>query len=147
QLVVPFALLAPQPVATAAAALMNVTQLWLVLSGNFAWLNWITIVLALPVIAFPADAPEVPDAPLWYVVVVLAVSALLLGLSHRPVRNMISRRQVMNRSFDPLHLVNTYGAFGSVSRVRYEVVIEGTSAATPGADADWRAYEFRGKPT
>ena len=23
------------------------TQLWLVLSGNFAWLNWITIVLAL----------------------------------------------------------------------------------------------------
>src|SRR5690606_11727608 len=47
---------------------------------------------------------------------------------------------------DPLHLVNTYGAFGSVSRVRYEVVIEGTSAATPGADADWRAYEFRGKP-
>ena len=32
----------------------------------------------------------------------------------------------MNRSFDPLHLVNTYGAFGSVSRVRHEVVVEGT---------------------
>ncbi|CAL9347816.1 lipase maturation factor family protein [Streptomyces sp. enrichment culture] len=146
QLVVPFALFAPQPVASAAAALMILTQLWLVLSGNFAWLNWLTVVLALSAVRLPSDAPEVSAPPPWYVVVVLAVSALLLLLSFRPVRNMVSRRQVMNRSFDPLHLVNTYGAFGSVSRVRYEVVIEGTSAATPGADADWRAYEFRGKP-
>ncbi|NED20334.1 lipase maturation factor family protein [Streptomyces sp. SID9913] len=146
QLVVPFLVFAPQPVASAAAALMILTQLWLVLSGNFSWLNWITVVLALSALRLPSDAPRVPDPPLWYVVVVLAVSALLLLLGFRPVRNMVSRRQVMNRSFDPLHLVNTYGAFGSVSRVRYEVVIEGTSAATPGADADWRAYEFRGKP-
>nr|WP_203609878.1 lipase maturation factor family protein [Streptomyces sp. SID8111] len=146
QLVVPFLLFAPQPVASAAAALMILTQLWLVLSGNFSWLNWITVVLALSALRLPSDAPRVPDPPLWYVVVVLAVSALLLLLGFRPARNMVSRRQVMNRSFDPLHLVNTYGAFGSVSRVRYEVVIEGTSAATPGADADWRAYEFRGKP-
>ncbi|MCO6752644.1 lipase maturation factor family protein, partial [Streptomyces sp. IpFD-1.1] len=90
------------------------TQLWLVLSGNFAWLNWVTVVLALPVLSLPSDPPAVDDAPLWYVVVVLAVSALLLGLSGRPVRNMLSRRQAMNRSFDPLHLVNTYGAFGTV---------------------------------
>src|SRR5690606_6095185 len=146
QLVVPFLVFAPQPVASAAAALMILSQRWLVLSCNFAWLNWITVVLALSALGLPSDAPRVPDPPLWYVVVVLAVSALLLLLGFRPVRNMVSRRQVMNRSFDPLHLVNTYGAFGSVSRVRYEVVIEGTSAATPGADADWRAYEFRGKP-
>ncbi|EMF28848.1 hypothetical protein H114_11006 [Streptomyces gancidicus BKS 13-15] len=146
QLVVPFLLFAPQPVASAAAALMIVTQLWLVLSGNFAWLNWGTVVLALPVVAWPSDAPPVGDAPLWYVVVVLAVSALLLALSHAPVRNMLSRRQAMNRSFDPLHLVNTYGAFGSVGRVRHEVVLEGTADETPREDSDWREYEFRGKP-
>jgi len=80
------------------------------------------------------------------VVVVLAVSALLLALSHRPVRNMLSRRQVMNRSFDPLHLVNTYGAFGSVSRIRYEVVVEGTADEVPRRDSGWREYEFKGKP-
>ncbi|MGW7662864.1 lipase maturation factor family protein [Streptomyces sp. NPDC054756] len=146
QLVVPFLLFAPQPVATAAAALMIATQLWLVLSGNFAWLNWITIVLALSVVAFPADPPDRPDAPLWYEVTVLVVVAVLVGLSYRPVANMISRRQVMNRSFDPLHLVNTYGAFGSVSRVRYEVVIEGTTDTAPREDSDWREYEFKGKP-
>ncbi|MFF3500936.1 lipase maturation factor family protein [Streptomyces sp. NPDC003247] len=146
QLVVPFLLFAPQPVATAAASLMVLTQLWLVLSGNFAWLNWITIVLAVPALALPGAPPPLPDAPLWYVVVVLAVAAFLLFLSHRPVLNMLSRGQVMNRSFDPLHLVNTYGAFGSVSRVRHEVVIEGTLDDMPREDSDWREYEFRGKP-
>ncbi|MFJ9903256.1 lipase maturation factor family protein [Streptomyces sp. NPDC101152] len=147
QLAVPVLLFTPQPIATAAASLMIVTQLWLVLSGNFSWLNWITIVLAASALRLPSDAPvRVPATPLWYEVLVLTVAALLLGLSYHPVRNMISRRQIMNRSFDPLHLVNTYGAFGSVSRIRYEVVIEGTDDAVPRADSDWREYEFRGKP-
>ncbi|MET7912321.1 lipase maturation factor family protein [Streptomyces avermitilis] len=146
QLVVPVLLFTPQPIATAAAALMILTQLWLVLSGNFAWLNWLTIVLALSAVAFPGTPRDVPGTPLWYEIVVLAVAAGLVGLSYRPARNMLSRRQVMNRSFDPLHLVNTYGAFGSVSRTRHEVVIEGTADDEPREDADWREYEFKGKP-
>lgn len=149
QLGVPVLLFTPQPVATAAASLMILTQLWLVLSGNFSWLNWITIVLAVSAIRFPdggapASAPD--SAPLWFEVLVLAVAALLLFLSYHPVANLVSRRQVMNRSFDPLHLVNTYGAFGSVNRVRYELVVEGTADAVAREDSDWRAYEFRGKP-
>ncbi|MET8786278.1 lipase maturation factor family protein [Streptomyces sp. NPDC004589] len=146
QLLVPVLLFTPQPVATAAASLMIVTQLWLVLSGNFAWLNWITIVLALSAVRFPAAAPGVAAPPLWYEIVVLTVAVGLVVLSYHPVRNMVSRGQVMNRSFDPLHLVNTYGAFGSVSRIRYEVVIEGTAEVLPREDSDWREYEFKGKP-
>jgi hypothetical protein len=146
QLVVPVLLFTPQPIATAAAALMIVTQLWLVLSGNFAWLNWITIVLALSAVQFPAAAAKPAGPPLWYEAVVLVVAVGLVALSYHPVRNMISRAQIMNRSFDPLHLVNTYGAFGSVSRVRYEVVIEGTADDAPREDSDWREYEFKGKP-
>ncbi|MFR9799489.1 lipase maturation factor family protein [Streptomyces sp. MS06] len=149
QLVVPFLLFAPQPIAAGAASVMILTQLWLVLSGNFAWLNWLTIVLALPVLRYPDGGapPSAPGtAPPWFEAVVLAVAALLVFLSHRPVLNMVSRRQVMNRSFDPLHLVNTYGAFGSVSRVRHEVVIEGTRDGVPRETSEWREYEFRGKP-
>ncbi|MFJ8778441.1 lipase maturation factor family protein [Streptomyces sp. NPDC102476] len=146
QLVVPFLLFTPQPIATAAASLMIATQLWLVLSGNFAWLNWITIVLAVPALDLGGEAPDLPATPLWYEVVVLAVAALLLALSYHPVRNMISRSQIMNRSFDPLHLVNTYGAFGSVSRVRHEVVVEGTADDAPRRDSEWKEYEFKGKP-
>ncbi|NNN33238.1 lipase maturation factor family protein [Streptomyces sp. S3(2020)] len=146
QLVVPVLLFTPQPIATAAASLMIVTQLWLVLSGNFSWLNWLTIVLAVSALELPGTPRSAPAAPLWYEIVVLAVAALIAYLSYHPVTNMISRRQIMNRSFDPLHLVNTYGAFGSVSRLRYEVVVEGTADEVPRADSDWREYEFKGKP-
>ncbi|MGW7197495.1 lipase maturation factor family protein [Streptomyces chryseus] len=148
QLLVPVLLFTPQPVATAAAGLMIVTQLWLVLSGNFAWLNWLTIVLALSAVDFSpwVTAPALPAAPLWYEVVVLAVTALLLALSYRPARNLLSRRQAMNRSYDPLHLVNAYGAFGSISRFRQEIVVEGTDEPVVHRGTVWRAYEFRGKP-
>src|SRR3546814_11063184 len=53
----------------------------------------------------------------------------------------------MNASFDPLHLVNTYGAFGSITRTRDEIVIEGTDDPEPGPDSVWREYGFKGKPT
>ena len=52
----------------------------------------------------------------------------------------------MNTSFEPLHIVNTYGAFGSITRVRNEIVIEGTMDAVPDEHARWSAYEFKGKP-
>jgi hypothetical protein len=42
--------------------------------------------------------------------------------------------------------VNTYGAFGSITRVRYEIVIEGTSDERVTDTTEWRAYEFKGKP-
>ncbi|MFD3939627.1 lipase maturation factor family protein [Streptomyces sp. NPDC058611] len=151
QLALPVMLFAPQPVASYAAAAMIATQLWLVLSGNFAWLNWLTITLALSAVDFTALTGAPPAAasrppPLWFAVLVCAVTVLVLVLSRHPVRNMVSRRQVMNRSFDPLHLVNTYGAFGSVGRVRDEVVVEGTADRVPRHDGAWLEYGFKGKP-
>ncbi|MBV9096150.1 MAG: lipase maturation factor family protein [Streptosporangiaceae bacterium] len=154
QLIAPLALLAPQPAASVAAALMIVTQLWLVASGNFAWLNWLTIVIALAAVdtsqaarVLPLPAPgRLAPAPPWYQALVLAVTATVAVLSYRPARNLLSRRQVMNASFDPFHLVNTYGAFGSITRRRYELVIEGTSEPQVTRDTRWREYEFRGKP-
>ena len=38
------------------------------------------------------------------------------------------------------------GAFGAVTRERLEVVIKGTDAEFPDASAQWREYEFKGKP-
>jgi hypothetical protein len=151
QLVVPFGLFAPQPVASVAAAIIAITQFWLVLSGNFSWLNLLTIVLAASVIdpsvvgiAAPTDTAA--SQPLWYVAVVVAFAALILVRSWYPARNLVSRRQRMNSSFDPLHMVNTYGAFGSISRTRDEVVIEGTTEPHVSDETAWREYEFKGKP-
>jgi hypothetical protein len=154
QLVVPFGLFAPQPVASVAAGVVIVTQLWLVLSGNFAWLNWITIVLAFSAIdrsAFAAvlpvpESPQLPDPPLWFAAVVIAVTALMLLLSYWPIRNMVGRHQRMNASFNPYHLGNTYGAFGSIGRVRLEIVVEGTLDDKITDQTQWREYGFKGKP-
>ncbi len=52
----------------------------------------------------------------------------------------------MNTSYNPFHLVGTYGAFGSITRTRYEIVIEGSNSENPGSPAAWREYEFKGKP-
>jgi hypothetical protein len=153
QLVVIWGIFAPQPGATVAALAVVVTQGYLVLSGNFAWLNWLTLVLATSAVdgrvwsrLFHLSSPAQRAAPAWHTWLVVAVAAGLLALSWRPAANLLSRRQRMNASFDPLHLVNTYGAFGSVTRRRYEPVVEGTDDPHPGPGTVWREYEFRGKP-
>lgn len=157
QLVVPFFLFAPQPVASVAAGIMILTQLWLVFTGNFAWLNWITIVLAcsavddrtfrtiVPGLAPLPAQPAASVSPLWFVILVAAVTAGLVVLSFWPLRNLFAHRQLMNASFNRYHLVNAYGAFGTVSRQRFEVIVEGSADVTPSRDG-WREYEFRGKP-
>ena len=152
QLVVPFFLFAPQPIASIAGALIVLTQAWLVISGNFSWLNFLTMTLALSAfddralsLVLQIHVPHLAPLPLWWQSLVVAVTILVVVLSYRPVRNLISPYQVMNTSFDPFHLVNTYGAFGSVTKVRFEIIVEGTADPTEG-DGDWKAYEFKGKP-
>ncbi|HXR41829.1 MAG TPA: lipase maturation factor family protein [Acidothermaceae bacterium] len=150
QLVVPFLLFCPQPVPSLGAAVIIVTQFWLVLSGNFSWLNWATIVLAFAAIDDASLSyvfsgyvhPAVAASPDWWVGLVLAVTALVVFLSYWPARNLLSRRQLMNAGFNSLHLVNAYGAFGSITRHRDEIVIEGAASL----ESAWLAYEFKGKP-
>ena len=78
--------------------------------------------------------------------IVVAVAAVVATLSYRPVANLLSRHQMMNTTFDPLRLVNSYGAFGSVTRVRREVVVEGTTDEVLTSATVWREYEFKAKP-
>ncbi|WP_067179608.1 lipase maturation factor family protein [Microtetraspora niveoalba] len=154
QLVAPFGLFAPQPYASVAAGVMIATQLWLILSGNFAWLNWLTVVLAASVVSWGdlvrmaglGPLPHPTAVPPWFAGVVLAATVLIVALSYWPARNLVSRHQLMNASFNPFHLVNTYGAFGSVTKTRYEVVIEGTRDPQVTPETVWREYGFKGKP-
>ena len=152
ELVVPFGLFGPRPVRLAAGAITVAFQLFLALSGNLSTLNWLSIVIALwcfddealgrlgrrpaaPLLPAPRTATVVP--------VVLAVVVGILSVG--PVLNLLSPDQRMNASFDPLHLVNTYGAFGTVGRTRRELSIEGSGDADPH-HARWRAYALPCQP-
>ncbi|HEV2133832.1 MAG TPA: lipase maturation factor family protein [Terracidiphilus sp.] len=158
QVAVPFALFAPQPFASIAGALIIFHQLWLIVSGNYSWLNWLTVVLgfaafsdrilafAIPIAAPPlAPIPLAPD-PLIWTAILWILAAAAVALSIQPALNLISSNQVMNTSYNPWHLVNSYGAFGNVSRERYEIVIEGTDERLITPHTRWREYGFKGKP-
>ena len=155
QLIVPWFYFAPAPLCYLAGGLTILFQVTLVLSGNLSWLNYITIVLCIPcfddrflahVIHVSSRVGETANMSLPHSSAAGALTVVVLALSWRPARNLFSRRQLMNASFEPLHLVNTYGAFGAVTRERFEVVIKGTATETPDANAEWREYEFKGKP-
>lgn len=157
ELVVPWFVFGPRRLRLTAGVLLIGFQGFLIISGNLSFLNWLTII---PCIACFDDAVVqrlgvrrwlaglTPGAPISSLAKAAnaGLVALVLLLSFPVVANLLADRQVMNRSFDDLHLVNTYGAFGSVGRERLELVIEGTTNPPPDEGEDWVEYEFKCKP-
>jgi hypothetical protein len=153
---VPFALFAPQPIASVAAGLIIFHQLWLIISGNYSWLNWLTAILGVAGLSdrilatiiplIPLSHPPLLPRPVAFDVLIYGVSVATVVLSVNPVLNLFSRSQIMNFSYNRFHLVNTYGAFGSVGRERYEIVMEGTSDRVITPATEWKEYGFKAKP-
>ena len=153
ELIVPFFYFAPQPIASIAGIVTIIFQGTIMASGNLSWLNFLTIVLAIPTIdsrflnfVVPLRLPDMRPSQLGYRIAIGALVALVAFLSINPIRNMMSKRQIMNTTFNPYHLVGTYGAFGSITRTRYEIIVEGADEVVLTPSTKWRAYEFRGKP-
>lgn len=200
EVVAPFFVFGPRRLRLVAGCLMAGFQSVLILSGNLAFLNWLTLVpilacfdddfllrllprrprewlrrrlvpvpkrdgrillVGIPVAAVCAVIWTPLVLGLFVVAIALAIgkkwdlpqllAAVFAGLvivkSGAVVDNLLAKRQAMNRSFDSLALVNTYGAFGSVGDTRHEIIIEGTMSDDPNApDAEWKAYELPCKP-
>jgi len=153
ELIVPFGLLLPQPIAGIAGIITIIFQLFIISSGNLSWLNWLTLFLAFSTLdgkflsaVFPLRTPEMqaPSMPVAFVNLGLALIVVIMSIP--VVVNMLSARQIMNTNFNSFHLVGTYGAFGSITRPRYEVVVEGTADDVITSATTWREYEFKGKP-
>jgi len=160
ELIAPWFAFYPRLARHIAGGILVLFQVTLILSGNLSFLNWLTIVPALacfddsfwskllpgPLVcrALAAAGSAQPCVPMQRVAWAVAVVIGLLSI--QPVANIISPNQIMNTSFDPLDLVNTYGAFGTVGRERLNVVFEGTAAAVPDAGATWTAYPYRALP-
>src|SRR5207247_6675581 len=100
-------------------------QIFLIISGNLAFLNYLTIIpflacfddtflrhfLPEPLVRRAERAAQKSQPSRINNVIAVALSLLVVWLSVPTVLNLISGRQLMNYSFDPLDLVNTYGAF------------------------------------
>lgn len=147
EVLAPFLLLIPfRPFRIISGLLFIGFQVILILSGNLSFLNWLTIAIALSCFddrSLPRGIPRQSPGKRTTVKIgiVLLLSSFVLFRSIDPVLNLISPQQVMNRSYDPFYLVNTYGMFGSIGRERYEVILEGSHDGMV-----WQAIEFPCKP-
>ena len=125
----------------------------IILSGNFACLNHLTI---LPALACMDDAcwPQwwqvralcrsnaTKSPPVWRRALDLCLLCTIGYLSWPVVSNLWGDGgQIMNGSFDSFRLVNTYGAFGSVGQARFEPII---SVSTTGQE--WIELDLPCKP-
>ena len=158
ELVVPWFSFGPRTARHIAGVLLVTFQIFLIISGNLSFLNYLTII---PFLACFDDSfwrrilPNAlvgrlerrePEPSGVQIGLSIALSILIAYLSIAPVANLVSNRQLMNASFDPLDLVNTYGAFGTVGKERFEIVFEGTEDAMINGDTVWKEYEFKAKP-
>ncbi len=130
-------------------------QLVLISTGNLGWINILAIVNSLVLFddsfyrrfspTYLIEKYELyknrtkRHGPIYWARYFVCFQVVLLSIN--PVSNLISPSQVMNRSFDPYHFVNTYGMFGGVTRKRYEIEFEAT---TDGVN--WKPYVFKCKP-
>jgi hypothetical protein len=135
-------------------------QLILILCGNLSFFNWLTIVPALAcfddrfwrwflppiLVEWAAEAHPKMKPSRGMTIAAWAVTAVVAVLSIQPVMNLISANQMMNTSFDRLHLVNTYGAFGSIGKERFDLIFEGSNSADPATATDWKEYTLAAAP-
>ncbi|KAM9426120.1 lipase maturation factor 1 isoform 2-T3 [Pholidichthys leucotaenia] len=172
ELIAPFFTFMGRRMCMVNGAIQILFQLVLIVSGNLSFLNWLTIVPSLACFDDAAlgflfrsgvgakgtvlqiqnqdaagRAPRPSRGMLVRRVVNVSLGILIGWLSVPVVLNLLSSRQVMNTSFDPLRIVNTYGAFGSITKERTEVIIQGTLSPDPkDPEVVWEEYQFLCKP-
>ncbi len=162
QVICAFFVFYPRALRVFAGLIFLTFQSTLILTGNYSFFNWITLIPALVlfddrilarvlpkklvVMAERAEANKRQVSPIQHNLI-YAVFGILIWLSLPVIGNLVSEKQIMNTSFNRWALVNTYGAFGYVGKERFELVISGTSDEQITADTEWLEYEFVAKPT
>src|SRR5256886_8430588 len=128
ELIVPWFSFGPRQARHIAGVLLVTFQIFLIISGNLSFLNYLTLIpflacfddtflrhfLPKALVRRAKRAAQESEPSRISNAVVIALSVLVIYLSIPTVLNLVSGRQLMNYSYDPLDLVKTYGAFGPV---------------------------------
>jgi predicted DCC family thiol-disulfide oxidoreductase YuxK len=157
----PFLVFAPRRLRKVGFSTMAGLQVLIAASGNYAFFNLLTVVLALWALddesferlprAHRIDRRErMPSA--WIRIAARLVHRTFAGLlaatsavtfiervSDRPLGKPMAR---LSRIIDPFRSINSYGLFAVMTTTRPEIVIEGSNDRR-----EWREYLFRYKPS
>lgn len=127
-------------------------QLMIMISGNYAFFNTLTMALCIPLLddkylswmfdGAPAISALFPH--IFSGIVLNAVAAVLillnvLELVHLFVR--IPRFEKIRFMISPYYLINPYGLFARMTTTRNEIIIQGSNDGEV-----WKDYEFHWKP-
>ena len=159
ELIVPFLIFAPRRVRFFAARAIVVLQILILLTGNYAFFNVLTIgfclflvddafwrrVLPKLVIGAVASATTHKRSRAWARAACGAFAGLALFVGGFQVARTFGVRwsvaDVVIRSVSPFQIINSYGLFAVMTTTRPEIVIEGSNDGVT-----WLAYEFKYKP-
>ncbi len=154
ELFCPFFLFGTRRLRQIAVAFLILLQLLVVMTGNYAFFNLLTLALCLwafddrtfaPLAAILRRSVPRVSQPVLRRVLGVAVAALIaagalqvsdmfLPGSFRPARTILTW-------IEPFEIVNSYGLFAVMTTTRPEIVIEGSDDQT-----NWREYSFKYKP-
>ncbi|HXM20243.1 MAG TPA: lipase maturation factor family protein [Terriglobales bacterium] len=159
ELVVPFLIFAPRRIRFLAARAIIVLQVLILLTGNYAFFNVLTIgfclflvddaffrrVLPKSISRLASSATTYERSRVWSRAVCGAFAALALFVGSFQVARAFGVRwslaDVAIRSVSPFEIINSYGLFAVMTTTRPEIVIEGSNDGVT-----WLPYEFKYKP-
>jgi lipase maturation factor 1 len=161
ELAVPVFILAGRRLRLAAAGIFAAFQIFILLTGNYTFFNWLTILLCVPLLddsvllvfqketvieKEPASAAR--RAARWPWPVMLGLTAVIVPLTMIPFLRAAGVRQDWPAPVrwlygwaQPLRSFNGYGLFAVMTQTRPEIIVQGSADGRT-----WRDYPFKYKP-
>jgi predicted DCC family thiol-disulfide oxidoreductase YuxK len=161
----PLLIFAPRRIRFIGAALLVGLQTLILVTGNYAYFNLLSLALCLPLLddfllekivprklrpwlARDSSTADQNRLKRWPFPVVAAVAAVVLAGTIFMQAATLGIRSPLLAPFgfvagelEPFHCVNNYGLFAVMTTQRNEIIVEGSNDGT-----NWLAYEFKYKP-
>jgi MFS family permease len=141
EIVVPFLLIAPWRWRHRAAWALIALQVGILLTGNFAFFNWLTLALCLPLFAGGGTPSWREQRNAWLAAGAVGAFVLVATLPGVIAAFNVTPPDPLGRALGPLRSFHGYGLFRVMTTERPEIIVEGSRDGV-----NWSAYEFRWKP-
>ena len=171
ELVIPFLIFAPRRPRFLAAWLLMLLQVLILLTGNYTFFNWLTLLLCASLldnfflsnlVSFfrrkkidvqqakdePARVPSTPSFVRWRRVVtvplaicVVLITCVQLLATFKQRPEVLSPIAALYQWIAPFRSINSYGLFAVMTPSRPEIIVEGSNDGVT-----WLPYEFKYKP-
>jgi hypothetical protein len=164
ELAAPFLIFLPRRLRMIGASALALLQLFILLTGNYTFFNWLTLALCvlllddftlvkiLPrkftTLYSQLSRVEPSSADRWRLmnvvpiaIIFVSISMIQLTLPFGTLPRWAAPVLQVYRWLSPFRSINSYGLFAVMTMERPEIIVEGSSNGS-----DWKEYEFPYKP-